>query len=447
MRAIGYFRKRKTTEWSSIDNSFELDFSEYCEINFHQNMGVYIDEFGFKNQYKQLLTFLSDSNSEYLVVIPDARHLGKDLEKLTRSLLEISSTGSIPVCMSETIPDPVQNAFQTLGIKGVSKTRSDRVKESMRVKAAQGKPLGRPPYGYKIDEDGDLTIVSNQATVVELIYRLYTKDQIGFRLIAQYLNDREITTRKSKPWNVVTVRDVLRNISYTGTYTRFGLRKSKVHEAIISPEIFKSAQDITKSRRPIGRVSNSEPFLLSGLVYCANCGNKMMGVTRKQKWVRKDNRRSFGTYRYYQCQSRQNQGRCSYLTWRASMLESTVLGRLFEHVNHFHEDTEAIDIAANTRNQRVKEMNNDRVKTAERRLMSALRRVANAEIPLDLMSEYIKNLDTARKLSNRSRSNKSPKSFNKIDDIESMKYEDKRVLLQENIKDIKVHKERVEVFF
>jgi hypothetical protein len=129
------------------------------------------------------------------------------------------------------------------------------------------------------------------------------------------------------------------------------------------------------------------------------------------------------------------------------MLESTVLGRLFEHINHFHEDTGAIDIAANTRNQRVKEMNNDRVKTAERRLMSALRRVANAEIPLDLMSEYIKNLDTARKLSNRSRSNKSPKSFNKIDEIESLKYEDKRALLQENIKDIKVHKERVEVFF
>ena len=63
------------------------------------------------------------------------------------------------------------------------------------------------------------------------------------------------------------------------------------------------------------------------------------------------------------------------------------------------------------------------------------------------MSEYIKNLDTARKLSNRSRSNKSPKSFNKIDEIESLKYEDKRVLLQENIKDIKVHKERFEVFF
>ena len=95
----------------------------------------------------------------------------------------------------------------------------------------------------------------------------------------------------------------------------------------------------------------------------------------------------------------------------------------------------------------VKEMKKERVKTAERRLMSALRRVANAEIPLDLMSEYVKNLDVARKLSNRSLADKSPKKYQKMDQIESLKYEDKRVLLEENIKDITVHKERVEVSF
>jgi hypothetical protein len=124
------------------------------------------------------------------------------------------------------------------------------------------------------------------------------------------------------------------------------------------------------------------------------------------------------------------------------MLESTVIGRLFEHVTYLREDPESIDADLKTRNQRVKEMKNDRVKTAERRLMSALRRVANAEIPLNLMSEYVKNLDAARKWSN-----KSLKKYDKMDQIESLKYEDKRVLLEENIKGITVHKERVEVSF
>jgi hypothetical protein len=129
------------------------------------------------------------------------------------------------------------------------------------------------------------------------------------------------------------------------------------------------------------------------------------------------------------------------------MLESTVIGRLFEQVSDSYRDVEIQSVVVNEKEQRVKEMNNDRVKTAERRLMSGLRRVANAEIPLDLMTEYVENLDTARRLSNRSRHKKSGKVFNKMTEIESLKYEDKRVLLQENIKGITVHKERVEVSF
>ena len=78
-----------------------------------------------------------------------------------------------------------------------------------------------------------------------------------------------------------------------------------------------------------------------------------MGVTRKQKWMRKDNRRSFGTYRYYQCQSRQNQGTCSYVTWRASMLESTVIGRLFEYVTAAREGSDSKDADLKTKNHRV----------------------------------------------------------------------------------------------
>lgn len=447
MRAVGYFRQKKTNEWSSINDSFELQFEEYCAVNFHQNLGIYVDNLGSKNEYKKLLEFLSSSGSEYLVAIPDSRHLGSDLEELTRSLIAIDATGSSSICMDDLIPDPIQNGFQRLGIKGVSKTRSDRVRESMRAKAAQGKPLGRPPFGYEINEDGDLVIVPGQASVVELIYRLYTKDQIGFRLIAQQLNERGITTRKNKPWNVVTVRDILRNVAYTGTYSRFGLRKSKVHEAVISTEIFKLAQDITKTRRPIGRVSSADPFLLSGLVYCADCGNKMMGVTRRQKWQRKDSRRSSGVYRYYQCQSRQNQGRCSYVTWRASMLESTVIGRLIENIKNAIDKKDLLNVNESSRIDRIRELNRDRVKSAERRMLFALKRVAKAEIPLDLMSEYIKNIDSARKLSSKSRDVEPEAILSKVKRIESLKYEEKRVIFEENIMRITVHKEMVDISF
>ena len=164
-----------------------------------------------------------------------------------------------------------------------------------------------------------------------VIYDKYINEGLGLRLIAQYLNEHNIKTRRGGRWNMVTIRDILRNPTYTGTYYRFGLRLPKVHEAIISPQLFRRAQDQTKARRPSSRSVNTEPFLLSGLAFCGYCGNKMMGVTRRQSWRRKDGNSAQGVYRYYQCQSRNNQSLCGYHTWRAPVLESTVLSQLHDN--------------------------------------------------------------------------------------------------------------------
>ena len=67
---------------------------------------------------------------------------------------------------------------------------------------------------------------------------------------------------------------------------------------------------------------------MSGLAYCGYCGNGMMGVTRKSSWKRKDGSRTSGTYRYYQCQSRNNQGRCGYHTWREARLDEAVVSEM-----------------------------------------------------------------------------------------------------------------------
>ena len=50
----------------------------------------------------------------------------------------------------------------------------------------------------------------------------------------------------------------------------------------------------------------------------------MIGATRRQTWRRQDGQRAAAVYRYYQCQARQNQGRCGYHTWRSPDLESRV---------------------------------------------------------------------------------------------------------------------------
>ena len=256
--------------------------------------------------------------------------------------------------------------------------------------------MGGLPSDTAFGDDGGLEIVADSAAVVELIFRLYVTDEIGFRLIAQHLNEREITTRSGSAWNAVTIRDILRNPVYTGTYSRFGMRLPRSHEPIVSAELFRSAQDLMRKRRPIGRVSHPEPFLLSGLTRCARCGNGMMGVTRRQKWRRKDGRRASGVYRYYQCQSRQSQGRCEYGTWRAHLLERAVIGQLKDRLARALAEDRLDPREREARAQKAADRRAERVSAAERRLVRGLRRVARAEIPLYLLADYLAVLDAAR---------------------------------------------------
>ncbi len=405
MRAVGYFRPPPPPDGSDGDPGpagdgsepgFGPEFAEYCDLYLHQPLRTFEERPGGTELFEEMLGFMRGSGSEFLAVVPDATHLGGDLEAVARSLIAIEKTGSAVTCMDGEFPDPVQNAFQTLGVRGVSKTRSLRARESMRSRAAEGKALGRPPFGYRIGGDGTLEVAADQAAVVELIYRLYVSEELGFRLIAQHLNERGITTRRGSAWNVVTVRDVLRNPVYTGTYSRFGMRLPRSHEPIIAPDLHRRAQDLMSRRRPIGRVSRPEPFLLSGMVTCARCGNGMMGVTRRQKWRRKDGRRGSAVYRYYQCQSRQNQGRCEYGTWRAHLLERAVVAHLRERLALAVAEDRLDPAEREARALRAAGRRAGRVAAAERRLVRALRRVARAEIPLYLIADYLAELDTAR---------------------------------------------------
>ena len=398
MRAIGYFRADSAEDGALAQ--LQTNFNEYCRLNLHQPVKTFVSAgpppAGADEEYGRVVDYIRRSGSEFLIVVAGARSLGPDLESVARSIVELDGLGAKVTCSDEDFPDPMQNAFQTLGIKGVSRTRSKRITDTMRARALRGQALGRPPYGYRIGAEGTLVVRREEAAVVELIFRLYTREGLGLRLIAQHLNDREISTRRGGNWNVVSIRDILRNPAYTGTYSRYGMRRPKVHEAIISPDVFRSAQEQTMARRPTGRVARFEPFLLSATVYCGYCGNKMMGVTRRQSWKRKDGRRARGVYRYYQCQSRANQSRCAYHTWRAPLLEGTVLTQLRYLLPAKASPGSGGDGDDETWSERSREAGEERVKHAESRFLRAAKRHARGDLGISGLAGYLSELDAAR---------------------------------------------------
>ena len=327
MHAVGYIRysKHLPPDSAMSRKRQENRLAAFARNNGHTLRRLFVDVASEANAqgYTDLLNYLQGQSEEFLVLINDPSQLSMTLEGAVDAVLSVNGLGSNVVCTMEGLPDPIQALYKTMTSEGQNASKRQQIIQAMQDKALRGEGLGKPPYGYSLGNQGKFEVVPHEAEVVRLIFRLYLEG-LGLRTITRRLNESGYRTRKGRNWNMVTLREMLRNRAYMGTYQRFGLRLPNNHPAVVSSEDLRRVQDLMASRKPLRRSGESEPFLLSGMVYCASCGNRMIGVTRRQAWRTKDGRRKQGSYRYYQCQTRANQSQCQYHTKRASELEASV---------------------------------------------------------------------------------------------------------------------------
>ncbi|MDA0797769.1 MAG: recombinase family protein [Chloroflexi bacterium] len=325
MRSIGYF----TFDPAKPDSQAALTraYGDFCVRGGHIATGCFAEDASIEGHPKwdEMVQTIEDSRLGYLVVVPSASHLGPTLHEKVKRVLDLDALSCQTVCDDAEYPDPLQNAVRA---QSGPNSRSERIREGMRAKAAKGLGLGKPPFGYKIIYDGTFHVVEPEAVVVRLMYDRYATEDGGVRAVASWLNDSGHRTRRGQRWSMVTVRDILRNTAYIGTYRRFGLRLPASYEAIVDRNVYRQVQEKMQGRSPVRRNPKGEPFLLSGIIYCGHCGQRMMGVTRRQSWRRKDGQRARAEYRYYQCQSRVNRNQCEYRTVNAPELEASVLDQV-----------------------------------------------------------------------------------------------------------------------
>ena len=184
-------------------------------------------------------------------------------------------------------------------------------KTSMRVKAAQNQMTtdgiwrgGAIPYGYRAVRKGrtgkknrqlfDLEIDERQAAIVREVFDLSTNHGYGTTRLANYLNDKY--PNPEKVWVGVTIIRILRNPIYTGRLHMNDIQSEPIEALrIISDEAFAFAQYSIEKRIPRRyqeqrKAENDEmpeeaktkaevygATLLSGILYCAHCGHKLVG--------------------------------------------------------------------------------------------------------------------------------------------------------------------------
>ncbi len=334
MRAVGYFVEgaRKSGHKRSIGEQNQA-FLDFCTRRGYEVAGTFLDtedEAPGAGGFPQMLHFLGRADRGFTIVVVDSLGaLGPDLGQGALKLLEIEQTG-VPVLLAHNGAEAFRELVETWADRGEGTPVSEKVRSAMRRKAVKGEALGRPPYGYRVGPRRRLELVPEESVVVRYIFRLYLQEGMGIRKIAGQLNSENIVTRRGGRWSMVTVRDILRNRAYLGHYSRFGTTVTGSHPALVSPEDFRKVQDRLQSRHGVTRTRTVQPFLLSGLLYCGRCGNKLIGVSRRQKWTVKSGEEKTAAYRYYQCESRTNQNSCAYNTQRVAELEGRLRSALAE---------------------------------------------------------------------------------------------------------------------
>ncbi len=331
MKAIGYFREPDAGTKGESLAAQNKAFLEFCDKHGYDVAVTFVetaDHNGARAGFRQLVAYLRKPEKGFVLVVSRSLDaLGADGKEALRRYFQIEGLGAQIAFLSGP-EDPVAQIAKSFSDQSSSMQLSERVRAAMRRKAVRGEVLGRPPYGYHVGPRRRLELVAEEAVVVRYIFRLYQHEGMGIRLIARRLNEEGNRTRRGGNWSMVSIRDILRNRVYLGTYSRFGVRVPGSHPTLVTPDDFHAVQERLAARRTNYSERKPSLFLLAGLVQCGHCGNRMIGVSRRQSWRRRSGSEGQAAYRYYQCESRTNQSVCDYHTQRADELEEYVRASL-----------------------------------------------------------------------------------------------------------------------
>lgn len=327
-----YCRLSRDDELQGDSNSIKNQKSilkKYADDNGFINTEFFVDD-GVSG------TTFDRPDFQRMITEMDAGRIGtiivKDMSRLGRDYLKVGYYTEIAFPNAEVrfiaINNGVDSAnqqdsdftpFLNIINEWYAKDTSKKIRAVFKAKGESGKPLcTNPPFGYKKDpDDNNHWIVDKDAAkVVKYIFQLciegYGPTQIAHKLkdegifTPSYyfksigLYPTALITEEPCKWSARTVANILDKQEYLGHTINFKTRrksykiKKKIdndpsewkifknkHEAIIDEDTFQTVQRIRNGRRK--RTPLGEMPILSGMVYCADCGAKLYQV-RSKNW-------------------------------------------------------------------------------------------------------------------------------------------------------------------
>lgn len=248
---------------------------------------------------------------------------------------------------------------------------------------------GNIPIGYEY-EDGKLIINPYEAEQVRKIFEWYLSGS-SLKAITDRLQAEGYTNKYSSYNSWSSVRNILGNETYTGTLHFGDIVVEHAHEAIISEEQYKAAQILRgKRQEQYGSQAFQSKHLLTGLLFCGNCGGRYY-------------LRNTGKYSYYACYSRTKQMKsmvkdpnCMNKIWKAQVLEPIIDAKIRELL-------QSPEMAADIRSDKPKPVpvskNTDiekRIREVDKQISKFMELYQHDDIPPELLGDRINKLYAER---------------------------------------------------
>ena len=335
---------------------------EYCEKNGVVVIREYID---------RARSATTDDRPEFIEMIKASKEQKFDivlvhkLDRFARNRYdsafyrkELKRNGVTLMSVLEQIDDTPEGIILESMLEGMSeyysKNLSREVKKGMKENALKCISTGgRPPFGLKIDPETRKYVIDEaEAPAVRFIFES-VKNGVGYNEVIRELNAMGYHTRLGKPFGKNSIHEILRNEKYKGVYL-FNRAVSKNHdgkrnnhsnkydeeiirieggiEQIVDTLTFDTVTKIIGARRRQTPSSAKEVYLLTGKVFCGECGSAFTG-NRKRSGRNKD------LYVTYRCGGRNLKAGvdCKNKEVRREYLEDFVLRELARVI--FNKDT------------------------------------------------------------------------------------------------------------
>lgn len=328
-----YCRLSRDDELSGDSNSIlnqKAILKKYAEDNGFCNTRFYVDDgvSGTTFDRPDFNRMIADVESGMVgtIIIKDMSRFGRDYLKVgyyTEIMFPEAGVRFIAInngIDSANQQDSDFTPFLNIINEWYAKDTSKKIRAVFKSKGQSGKPLcTNPPYGYLKDPNEKLKWVVDEkaADVVREVFRLcmagFGPTQIARQLEArkvdtptEHLQKLGINTPARLPetpcgWQARTVADILSKMEYLGhtvnfkTFKKSYKNKTKIwnnpedwlifkntHETIIDEGTWETVQKIRDGKRRPSRLG--EMGMLSGMMFCADCGAKLYQV-RASGWT------------------------------------------------------------------------------------------------------------------------------------------------------------------